>query len=132
MQSFEVIEDLSQLDPSQLEDGTMINDGFSSDSDFIDSAFNVMPWLIGIVLVIFVATVIFIIYAQVRNYRKVKDAGMDSLTLQADLATRMARSQVLAPSRSIEEKLRELDQLRSRGVISGDEYDRARRDALKI
>lgn len=131
MNSFEVIEDYSQIDPSQIDDLSFIDETPSTGSTFIDTAFALMPWLIGIFLVIFVAAVVFIIYAQVRNYQKAKSAGLDPLTLQTDMAARLAQSQVLAPAKSIEAKLAELDQLRSRGVISSDEYAQARLDALK-
>ncbi|WP_159614512.1 SHOCT domain-containing protein [Glutamicibacter sp. JC586] len=131
MNSFEVIEDYSQIDPSQIDDLSFIDETPSTGSTFIDTALALMPWLIGIFLVIFVAAVVFIIYAQVRNYQKAKSAGLDPLTLQTDMAARLAQSQVLAPAKSIEAKLAELDQLRSRGVISSDEYAQARLDALK-
>jgi len=131
MKSFEVIDEFPEVDITDTSSFGFIEDSSSSGSGFIDTVFGVMPVLTGIFVVLFLAVVAFIIYSQVRNYRKIKSAGMDPLTLEADLATRLAQSDLLAPKKSLEAKLNELADLRTRGVISGEEYEQARRDALK-
>ena len=53
-----------------------------------------------------------------------------SFTLQTELAIRAANSQMLAPKKTVEQKLAELDGLLARGVITRDEYTQARLKAL--
>jgi hypothetical protein len=83
-----------------------------------------------LVAVMFVGTVIFIVVAASRNKRALQGAGLDPLAAEAQIAGRAANSELLAPHRPIEERLRELDDLKSRGVISDDEHREARRRAL--
>lgn len=97
MKSFEVIDEFPELDTTDTSSFGFMEDSSSSGSGFIDTAFGVMPVLIGIFVVLCLAVMAFIIYSQVRNYRKIKSAGMDPLTLEADLATRLAQSNLLAP-----------------------------------
>lgn len=60
------------------------------------------------------------------NYRKLRKAGVSGITPAADLAGRLANSDLLAPSRSIEEKLADLDGLLAQGTISAEEHAAAR------
>ena len=46
------------------------------------------------------------------------------------MAIRAANSEMLAPKKTVEEKLAELDGLLARGVITRDEYTQARLKAL--
>ena len=80
--------------------------------------------------VMFVSIVIFMVVAATRNKRALEAGGLDPLAAESQLAARAANSQLLAPRRSLEERLRELDDLRSRGVISDDEHAAARAKAL--
>lgn len=73
---------------------------------------------------------VFVIVAIVRNARKVSASGQDPLTLQSDLAVRAMNSQLLAPGASTEARLAEVDDLRSRGVISAEEHTAARAKIL--
>lgn len=91
--------------------------------------FDAMPVLMGVFVVVFIGAVIFSIFIWTRNYKASKDAGMDIFTLETDLATRAANSQLFAPKQTREQKLAELDALLARGVITRDDYSRAR---LKI
>ncbi len=99
-------------------------------SDGIDAAFSLMPILVGVFVVLFVAAVGFMIFSTVRNYKASKNAGLDPFTLQTELAVRAAKSEMLAPKKTLEEKLAELDSLLARGLITRDEYTQARLKAL--
>lgn len=90
---------------------------------WFEIAFGVVALLI---LVGFVTTLLLAI----RNVRVVRRAGKDPWTLQAEIATKLASSEVLAPSRSVEERLGELDDLLARGVISSSEHTAARAAVL--
>jgi hypothetical protein len=91
--------------------------------------FAAIPVFMGIFVVVFIGIVVFSIYVWIRNYKASKNAGMNILTLETDLATRAANSQMFAPRQSREQKLAELEGLLARGVITRDEYTQAR---LKI
>lgn len=101
----------------------------------MDAMFGTVSAGIGIGMVIFgilfVCVVAFIIVSIVRNARRARQAGYDPLTMQTEMAARAMNSELLRPAQSIEQRLRELDDLRTRGVISVEEYERARADALK-
>ena len=83
--------------------------------------------LVGIVVlfvlfvVMFVAVVLVIAVSAGRSRRALKDAGLDPLAAEAQLAAQAAHSRLLAPQRSLEERLRELDDLAARGVITAEE-----------
>ncbi|RFA08704.1 hypothetical protein B7R54_05285 [Subtercola boreus] len=66
----------------------------------------------------------------IRNAHRIRHAGHDPFTLQADLATRALESDLLSPSKTTEQRLQELDDLHRRRVISPEEYVRAREQAL--
>ena len=93
----------------------------------------------GIVLLLIVGGAIFSVVVGVRKYRILKDAGADPFTVDAAVAAKVLRSDVLRPTsaeqgtgaRSLEERLRELDDLFARGVISEDEHREARAAALR-
>ncbi|KUM30117.1 hypothetical protein AQ436_10895 [Arthrobacter sp. EpRS66] len=131
MRSSEVNYDYDKSLPTDEASFGYIEDEFSTSSDLVDATFSVMPILLGLVAVVFVAVVIFIVYAQARNSRKIKSSGLDPITFETDLKTKLAQSNLLAPKQSLEAKLEELTSLRSRGVISNDEYLQARQDLLK-
>lgn len=84
----------------------------------------------ALVAVLFVGIVIVMVVAASRSKRALEAGGLDPLAAEAQLAAQAANSQLLAPRRPIEERLRELDDLRSRGVISDEEHQDARRRAL--
>ncbi len=81
-------------------------------------------------VLMFVGVVFFMVTAAARSKRALEAGGLDPLAAQAQLAARAANSDLLAPRRPLEERLRELDDLHSRGVISEDEHATARARAL--
>ncbi|GAA1876035.1 hypothetical protein GCM10009715_23460 [Paeniglutamicibacter psychrophenolicus] len=78
----------------------------------------------------FVAMIGFIVFVVVRNYKASKNAGLDPFTLQTELAVRAAKSQMLAPRQSREQRLAELEDLLARRVITPEEYQQARMKIL--
>jgi cell division protein FtsB len=96
--------------------------------------FGVVEVLIVVFFVLFVflfiGVVLFMAIAATRSKRALEAGGLDPLAAEAQLAARAANSQLLAPRRSLEDRLAELDDLRSRGVISEDEHATARAKAL--
>ena len=69
----------------------------------------------------------------VRNRRVLKDAGLDPLAAEAQLAVRFAQSGMLAPAatrKTLEQRLAELTDLHARGVISDEELAAARARTL--
>jgi uncharacterized transporter YbjL len=85
---------------------------------------------LALFFVIFVLVVVVIIVSWVKNWRAAKRAGLDPLAIQGQLAGQLANSQLLQGSKSIEERLDELDDLHARGVISAEEYTEARKAAI--
>ncbi|MCD5346109.1 SHOCT domain-containing protein [Agromyces sp. S2-1-8] len=91
------------------------------------AGFQVMFVLVALVgAAVFLITIITV----ARSYMKVREAGHDPLTIQAELATRTLDSELLAPKQSIEQRLAELDGLAARGLISDAERAAARADIL--
>ncbi|WP_336245121.1 SHOCT domain-containing protein [Paeniglutamicibacter quisquiliarum] len=103
------------------------------DPDFLPGGmggvFEAIPVFMVIFAIVFIGIVAFVIFVWIRNYKASKNAGMDIFTLETDLATRAANSQMFAPRQTREQKLAELEGLLARGVITRDEYTQAR---LKI
>lgn len=83
-----------------------------------------------VAVLVAVAVVVTIVLAVVRAGR-VARAGHNPLTLETDLAVRALDSAALQRPRSLEDRLRELDGLRARGVISDEEHRAARTAALE-
>jgi len=89
--------------------------------------FQAMFVIIGLIVTV---GFVFTIVLAARNFAKIRKAGHDPLTLQADLATRALDSELLAPKQSMEQRLAELDDLVTRGVITDEERVAARADIL--
>lgn len=93
--------------------------------------------LFMIVPLLFVAAVVFAVVVGARNFRTARARGIDPLTAQTELTARLLESEALrpaqptAPERSVEDRLRELDDLHARGVITAEERAEARRSALR-
>lgn len=101
------------------------------DEDLVGSGFDTMFTIASVVIaLVFVAVVVLL----VKNVRKARAHGLDPLTMQTDLAARVMASDLLTPAGSpappLRERLAELEALHRDGVISDEEYDRARRSAL--
>lgn len=116
--------------PDDVSDFSPVDDSSSSTS-LIDAGFDAFPVAMGIIAVLFILVLGFIIFIWVRNYRSVKASGMDPFTLESTVATRIAKSQLLAEQKSVEQKLAELDDLRARGIITNEEFQQARHDTLR-
>ena len=98
-------------------------------SDF-DAMFSAAAVVIGIGFVV-------VIVLMVRNVMHLVKRGIDPTTVDAEMTARVLRSPLLAPQataaapRSVQERLTELDRLRSSGAISDDEHSTARADVLR-
>ncbi|MDF2442180.1 MAG: hypothetical protein JWR01_383 [Subtercola sp.] len=94
------------------------------------TAFQLFPILFSIACVVVAVGFVITIALIIRNARRVREAGHNPFTLQADLATRAMDSDLLSPAKTTEERLGELDDLEHRHVISPEEYVRARERVL--
>ena len=83
-----------------------------------------------IVPVVFVIAFAAIIVFAVVNFRRIRKAGHNPFTLNADLASRALDSRLLAPDQPLEKRLDELDRLRAAGRITDEEHERARASIL--
>ena len=77
---------------------------------------------IGLILVL-------VVISLVNNFRVMKARGVNPLTAHGEIAARMAKGTLLE-GKSMEQKLAELDDLRSRGVITDAEHAEGRKRAL--
>lgn len=108
-----------------------------STGDSFSGLANGMAGVMGVFAFIVVVIVAFGIFVAVRKYRVLKDAGIDPLAVDAEIAAKVIKSGALAPAsaatpnKTLEERLRELDDLRAREVITEDEYRQARAAALR-
>lgn len=128
------LEDLTTEELQQLgisEDTVVEPDTFDLfGSTGTEGLFDAVPVIMVIFAILFVLFLGFIIFVMIRNYKASKNAGRDFFTLETDLATRALNSQILAPQKSLEQKLRELDDLYARKVITHEEFTAARSKAL--
>jgi cytochrome c-type biogenesis protein CcmH/NrfG len=89
-----------------------------------DAMFVVVPVMIGLGFVAIVVTIV------LRSARMAK-RGQNPFTIEEDLAYQAMQSRTLAPEKSLEQRLAELDDLHARGVISDEEHRSARAEALR-
>jgi hypothetical protein len=83
------------------------------------------------VAVAFIAVVgVAVVVSIVRSRKVLRDSGLDPLTVQAQLAAGLVRGPLTTPVKNLEQQLAELDDLHRRGVITSDEHQEARRQAL--
>lgn len=82
----------------------------------------------GLVLfaILFVCVLGFIIYSATRRYRAAKAAGLDPFAGDIQLAGQAKNSAMLAPERSVADRLAEVDGLLAAGTISPEEHAAAR------
>lgn len=66
----------------------------------------------------------------IANLIKLRKSGINPLMAPAVLADKVLKSQLLAPTSSIEEKLAEIDRLFQNGTISAEEHKTARIAAI--
>lgn len=86
--------------------------------------------IVALFLLLFVCAVVFIVVSAVRSRRVLREAGLDPLTAQAQIAARFANGPLAAPNKTLEQRLSELEDLRARGVISEIEYATSRAAVL--
>ena len=100
-----------------------MDDGFPDDSTF-DAMFTIFPILFVIVLVGGIALT-------VMNWKKAADAGVNPLTMETEAMTTLINSKALAPEKTTEARLADLDALHAKGTISAAELAAARAEVLK-
>ncbi|QHC70205.1 SHOCT domain-containing protein [Rathayibacter sp. VKM Ac-2801] len=89
---------------------------------WIAAAFTIVPIVIALVLALIAVLIVV-------NVRRAKRLGVNPLTVQTDVAARIARDG-LGGGRPLADRLAELDALRAAGTISEAEHASARRAAL--
>jgi hypothetical protein len=82
-------------------------------------------------IVIFVGVLVLGAILLIANWKKASDAGVNPLTMETEAMTTLIKSKALAPEKSLEERLAELDALHAKGTISAAELAAARAEALK-
>jgi len=93
-----------------------------------DSFFSGAPaWFV----VVFFGVLVVIIVMAVLNWKKAADAGVNPLTMETEAMTTLIKSRALAPEKSLEERLAELDALHAKGAITAAELAAARAEVLK-
>jgi hypothetical protein len=86
--------------------------------------------LVGVILVLFLVTAVGIAISVARSRRVLRESGLDPLAARAQIAARLARGPLATPTKSLEQRLAELDDLHRRGVITDAEHQAARAAAL--
>jgi hypothetical protein len=76
----------------------------------------------GIVAAIVVLGGISAVVVAILNAKKAVDLGHNPLTMQTELQAKVLDSQALAPERTVEERLAELDRLHASGAVDDAEY----------
>lgn len=116
-------------DPSGVVDGV-------AGPGFPDPAGGGTGAVFALVALVAIGGAVFAVVSAVRNYSTMKRGGLDPMTAQSQLAVdlhRVANDRAVsapAPSKTLEERLAELDDLAARGVISGVERAEARAKLL--
>jgi hypothetical protein len=100
-----------------------MNPGFGDFPPFMYVAFAIFG-------LIFVLAVTFIVTTAVRSRRVLRANGLDPMAVPAQLAVRLAQGPLGTPSKSLEQRLAELDDLHRRGLITSAEHEAARATAL--
>ena len=108
------------MDPNQV-DQTMLP--VTIDQGIIGGLgiFAVFFVLAGIFILLIV---VFMIFSIVRRYRAAQQAGLDPFAGDIQVMGQVKNSALLAPERSVADRLAEVDQLHAAGTISADELAR--------
>ena len=89
-----------------------------------------VPVLMAVPIVLFLVFLVGLTRHARRNLKVMREAGVDDpKTAGGQIAARVAQGRLLEGA-STEDRIRELDDLLARGVISADEHANARRRAL--
>ena len=110
------------MDPNQV-DQTMLP--LTIDQGIIGGLgiFAVFFVLAGIFILLIV---VFMIFSIVRRYRAAQQAGLDPFAGDIQVMGQVKNSALLAPERSVVDRLAEVDQLHAAGTISADELAASR------
>jgi hypothetical protein len=92
---------------------------------------SLFPVVFIAIALVAVAVFVVAIVSVVRNFRKVRQHGLDPMTLQADLAAKVMRSDLLSGGQSKAQRLAELDAMLTEGVITPAEHAAARAAILR-
>ena len=92
---------------------------------------SLFPVVFIAIALVAVAVFVVAIVSVVRNSRKVRQHGLDPMTLQADLAAKVMRSDLLSGGQSKAQRLAELDAMLTEGVITPAEHAAARAAILR-
>lgn len=90
-------------------------------------------WFFAAIAVMAVCIFVLAGRAMIHNRRVLREAGLDPLAVDSQLAVRLMRSQALAEpsaSKSVSSRLAELDELRNRGLITSEEYATRRAEII--
>ena len=82
--------------------------------------------LIGLFAVFFIAVIVLMVVSATKRYRAAKRAGLDPFAGDIQMMQTARESQLMAPARSVEERLAEVDELRRAGTITAEEHTAAR------
>lgn len=107
------------------------DDFTETNNPLIPSGYDLVWSLVMIGGVIVVLGMIAVVVLAVYRGTRMANRGQNPLTLTEDLAFQATQSATLAPVKSLEQRLAELDDLHARGVISDDEHRSARAEALR-
>ena len=96
--------------------------------------FSIPTWFFVVAAVpvtMFVVFLVFFVWHTRRNVRVMRDAGVDPYSAGGQIAARLASGTILgdggpASGGDLETRLRELDDLHARGVITAEEHTAAR------
>ena len=78
--------------------------------------------LLSFILIVWVSVFV----TKILSLRKLQKSGVSPITPAADIAGRLANSEMLAPAKSLEDRLANLDELLANGTISKEEHAAAR------
>ncbi|MET4581390.1 uncharacterized protein HemY [Conyzicola nivalis] len=92
---------------------------------------SLFPVVFIAIALVAVAVFVVAIVSVVRNSRRVRQHGLDPMTLQADLAAKVMRSDLLSGGQSKAQRLAELDAMLTEGVITPAEHAAARAAILR-
>ena len=92
---------------------------------------SLFPVVFIVMALVAVAVFVVAIVSIVRNTRKVRQHGLDPMTLQADLAAKVMQSDLLSGGQTKAQRLGEVDAMLTEGVITPDEHAAARAAILR-
>ncbi|WP_404289797.1 SHOCT domain-containing protein [Glutamicibacter arilaitensis] len=129
----------TEVSPRELAELAELNDavpfGYIEDDSvggtgFLDTLLDAVPITFGILVALFVVIAAAATYIIIRNFKSDRRAVSNNFPPQTDPAIWTTNSQLVAPNKNLAQKLAELDDLLARGLITREEYSKARSKAL--